>query len=56
MITGILGWFVDKPVAEKVLKKHRLIEKEEVECRPEKIPNTVVDENVDIYLVRKYFS
>ena len=56
MITGILGWFVHKPVAEKVLKKHSLIEEEEVECRPEKIPNTIVDENVDVYLVRKYFS
>jgi hypothetical protein len=38
MITGILGGFVDKPVAEKILRNHSLIEEEEVECRPEKIP------------------
>ena len=43
-------------LAEKILRKHSLIEEEEVECRPEKIPNTIVGENFDVYLVRKYFS
>ena len=27
-----------------------------METRPERIPNAVLDENVDIHLVRKYFS
>ena len=27
-----------------------------VECRPEKITNAIIDENVDIHLVRRYFS
>ena len=55
-ITGILAWFVDKPVAEKVMREHGLIEEDEVECRPEKIPNAIMDENVDVFLVQKYFS
>ena len=48
----ILSWFVDKPSA----LKGALIEEENVECRPEKVSNAVLDENVDICLVRKYFS
>ena len=31
---AILAWFVDKPVAEKVVREHGLIEEDEVECRP----------------------
>ena len=27
-----------------------------MECRPEKIPCSVLDENVSIYLVRPYFT
>lgn len=33
-----------------------LIEEESVECRPERIPDSVLDENVDVCLVRRYFS
>ena len=33
-----------------------LIEEEDVECRPEKVSDAVVDENVDVYLIRKYFT
>lgn len=39
-----------------VLKHDKLIEEEHVECRPEKVSDAVVDENVDVCLVRKYFS
>ena len=56
LIAGILAWFVDKPIAEKAVRDRGLIEEDEVECRPEKVPNAVVDENMDVYLVRKYFS
>ena len=50
----ILSWFVDKPVVQSALKG-ALIEEENVECRPEKA-NAVLDENVNMCLVRKYFS
>ena len=51
----ILGWFVEKPVIQAALKGV-LIEEENVECRPEKVSNAVLDENVDIHLTRSYFS
>ena len=38
------------------LEKKKLIEEEDVECRPEMIPSSVLDENVDVCLVRHYFS
>ena len=52
----MLLWFVDKKVAELALKQAVLIEEEHVECRPERITDAVVDENVDIHLIRKYFA
>ena len=27
-----------------------------MECQPEVVPNAVLDENVDVFLVRKYFT
>ena len=33
-----------------------LIDEADVECRPEKISHSVLDENVDICLVRQHFS
>ena len=52
----VLSWFVDKDIACQAIKSGGIIEEEEVECRPEKIPHSSLDENVDIGLVRKYFS
>ena len=52
----MLLWFVDKKVAELALKQAVSIEEEHVECRPERITDAVVDENVDIHLIRKYFT
>ena len=53
----ILKWFVNGEVALLAMKdpKH-LIQEESVEVRPEKLPDSVVDENVDVHLVRKYFT
>ena len=55
---AMLGWFVDEDVAEATHKSlgKKLIEEEDVETRPERVPNAVIDENVDIHLIRKYFS
>ena len=41
---------------ESAIKKDHLIEEEEVECRPDRVPDAVVDENVDVCLVRRHFS
>ena len=56
LILVILSWVVDKEVVQQAIKNSILIEEEQVECRPEKIPDSIADENVDICLVRRYFS
>ena len=33
-----------------------LIKEESVECQPEVVPIAVLDENVDVFFVRKYFT
>ena len=53
--TVVLGWFVEKSVIQAALKGG-LIEEESVECRPEKVSNAVLNENVDIHLIRSYLS
>ena len=45
-----------KRVAELALKQAVLIEEEHVECRPERITDAIIDENVDVHLIRKYFT
>ena len=54
----MLSWFVDEAIVEATIKSlgKRLVEEEDVETRPERVPNVILDENVDIYLIRKYFS
>ena len=49
------NWFVDKTVVQDAFDG-KLIEEEQVECRPEKIPNSDLDENVDVHLVHSYFT
>lgn len=51
----MLSWFVDKEVINSA-NGDVLIEETEVECRPERVTNAVLDENVDIYLIRRFFS
>ena len=53
--TVILSWFVNKQVIKDALGG-QLIEEDRVECRPERIPDSVLDENVDVCLIRRYFS
>lgn len=53
----MLQWFLDKKVAAAVVENpDKLIEEEHVEVRPERLPDGVLDENVDIHLIRRYFS
>ena len=55
IFTVMLRWFVDDEFVKSALNGE-LIEEESVECRPEVVPNAVLDENVDVFLVRKYFT
>lgn len=53
----MLRWFVSEKLADQVLKDNKqLIDEEDVELRPEKLPDGVGDENVDIHLIRKFFT
>ena len=57
IVAVILGWFVDKEEMTAVMKYPKnQIEETSVEVLPEKLPDAVLDENVDINLVRHYFS
>ena len=55
LVAVILSWYVSKQAMNDALDGN-LIDEAEVECRPEKIPDSVLDENVDICLVRQHFS
>ena len=53
----LFGWFVSKegmPLA--VMKPGHLIDEEDIEVKPENIVDGVMDENVDISLIRNYFT
>ncbi len=53
----MLEWFVDNKVAATALKSRKhLIEEEHVEVRPERLPDAVLDENVDVHLIRRFFT
>jgi len=47
--TVILLWLVDE-------RRSSSVEEEHVECRHQRITDAVVDENVDIHWIRKYFT
>lgn len=38
------------------MNSDKLVEETEVESRPEKVPSSVLDENVEVSLVRHYFT
>jgi len=54
-LSVVLRWFVDDDILKCALNGE-LIEEEHVECRPEVVPNAVLDENVDVCLIRNYFT
>ena len=48
---------MDTAISSAVLKEpNKLIQEEDVEIQPERITNAVIDENVDIHLIRRFFS
>ena len=52
----MLSWFVDSQVINPVITRKRVVEKADVEIRPEKISSSCLDENVCINSIQKYFS
>ena len=47
----LLQWFVDEKIAIAAVKDScRLIQEEEVEVCPEKLPHATIDDNIDVYL------
>ena len=57
LVVVMLKWFVDVEVAAGAIGHPRkLIEEEHVEVRPERLPDAVLDENVDVNLIRKFFT
>ena len=51
----ILSWFVDE-VLHTTMSSNKLVNKTEVQGRPEKAPSSVFDDNVEVSLVRHYFT
>ena len=53
----MLHWIVDKKVVDSVLKDSNvLILEDQIETRPEKVPDGIIDENVDIHLIRRFLT
>lgn len=56
-IIVILEWFVVKDVASYTLSNPKcLIEEDKVETKPELLHEGVLDENVNFYLIRQFFT
>ena len=54
-VSAMLKWFVSKSQVDSAIIEHTLIN-DGIECTPEKLPCTCVDENVNIFRIRKYFT
>ena len=53
----MLLWFAEKEVCAVILKDcGKLIEEGEVEVHSEELPDAAINENVDVHLIRKYFT
>ena len=55
LFSFMLRWLFDDEFVKSALNGE-LIEEESVECRPEVVANAVLHENVDVFLVQKYFT
>ena len=51
----LLYWFVNE-FATQIALDGTVLDEDKVECLPKKIPNAILDEDVDIYLIQKYFT
>ena len=53
----MLRWFIEENIMEMAIKSlgKYFIEEEVVETRPESVPTAVLDEHVNVHLIRKFF-
>lgn len=56
LLLVILKMIVEEGVAIEAISNSHIIEEDEVEVRPERLPTAILDENLDIHCVRKYFT
>ena len=52
----MLKWFLDSDIATEVQKTKTLVHEEQVEARPELLPDALLDENIDVHLIRRFFT
>ena len=52
----MLSWFVDEAEIKAATQQKKLLDEDCLECRPEKLPNACLDENVDIHLIRPFLT
>ena len=52
----MLTWLVDAKVVSVVLKTPRKLVEGRCEVQPEKLPDRILDERIDIHLIHRYFS
>ena len=55
-VVVVLCSFVDDEVLHTTMSFNKLVQKTEVESRPEKVPSSVLDDNVEVSLVWHYFT
>ena len=51
----MLEYFVSKSNIDQAMNEGMFLN-DDIECRPEKLPCTCVDKNVNIFRIRKYFT
>ena len=56
LLTVMLKWFVSDQDVSKAMHEDTLLDEEVVETHPERVPNSCIDENASIYIIRKYFT
>lgn len=54
-VLAMLEWFVSRSDVDHAMNEGTLLN-DNIECRPEKLPCTCVDKNVNILRIRKYFT
>ena len=52
----ILSWIVDGKLVPEAVSGRAIINEEDVETQPEKVPASILDENVFLNSCRKYFT
>ena len=52
----MLKWFVSVPDSNKAIKDGILLDEASIETRHEKILNACIDENINVFWIRKYFT